>query len=101
MSGILSGVIDNVPFAASTVPVVKLLAPAGAISLLSMGLIVSFGTDVGGNFTPIGASANVIGLPILSKAGVDVEWKDYLKAVVPITFINVLVAGVLFAISYK
>ncbi|MBA4365413.1 MAG: hypothetical protein C0398_05330 [Coprothermobacter sp.] len=101
MSGILSGVIDNVPFAASMVPVVKLLAPAGAVSLLSMGLIVSFGTDVGGNFTPIGASANVIGLSILSKAGVDVEWKDYLKAVVPITFINIFVAGVLFAIFYK
>ena len=101
MSGILSGVIDNVPFAASMVPVVKLLAPAGVVSLLSMGLIVSFGTDVGGNFTPIGASANVIGLSILSKAGVDVEWKDYLKAVVPITFINILVAGVLFAIFYK
>jgi len=101
MSGILSGVIDNVPFAASMVPVVKLLAPAGVVSLLSMGLIVSFGTDVGGNFTPIGASANVIGLSILSKAGVDVEWKDYLKVVVPITFINILVAGVLFAIFYR
>jgi len=101
MSGILSGIIDNVPFAASMVPVVKLLAPAGAVSLLSMGLIVSFGTDVGGNFTPIGASANVIGLSILSKAGIDVEWKEYLKAVVPITFINIFVAGVLFGIFYK
>jgi Na+/H+ antiporter NhaD/arsenite permease-like protein len=101
MSGILSGFIDNVPFAASMVPVVKLLAPASTVSLLSMGLIVSFGTDVGGNFTPIGASANVVGLSILSKAGVDVEWKEYLKAVVPITFINILVAGVLFALFYK
>ena len=101
MSGILSGFIDNVPFAASMVPVVKLLAPASTVSLLSMGLIVSFGTDVGGNFTPIGASANVVGLSILSKAGVDVEWKDYLKAVVPITFINIVAAGVLFALFYK
>lgn len=101
MSGILSGFIDNVPFAASMVPVVKLLTPASTVSLLSMGLIVSFGTDVGGNFTPIGASANVVGLSILSKAGVDVEWKEYLKAVVPITFINILVAGILFALFYK
>jgi Na+/H+ antiporter NhaD/arsenite permease-like protein len=66
-----------------------------------MALIVSFGTDVGGNFTPIGASANVVGLSILSKAGVDVEWKDYLKAVVPITFINVVVAGLMFALFYR
>jgi Na+/H+ antiporter NhaD/arsenite permease-like protein len=101
MSGILSGIIDNVPFAASMVPVVKLLAPAGAVSLVSMGLIVAFGTDVGGNFTPIGASANVIGLSILSKAGIDVEWKEYLRAVVPITFINIFVAGVLFSIFYR
>jgi Na+/H+ antiporter NhaD/arsenite permease-like protein len=101
MSAILSGFIDNVPFAASMVPVVKLLAPTGVVSLLSMALIVSFGTDVGGNFTPIGASPNVVGLSILSKAGVDVEWKDYLKAVVPITFINVVVAGLMFALFYR
>ncbi len=100
-SGILSGFIDNVPFAASMVPVVKLMSPSGVVSLLGMGLIVSFGTDVGGNFTPIGASANVVGLSILSKAGIDVEWKDYLKAVVPITFINILVAGILFALFYR
>jgi Na+/H+ antiporter NhaD/arsenite permease-like protein len=66
-----------------------------------MGLIVSFGTDVGGNFTPIGASANVVGLAILSKAGVDVQWKEYLKAVVPITFINIVAAGIMFALFYK
>ncbi|MGC8721802.1 MAG: SLC13 family permease [Caldisericaceae bacterium] len=100
-SGILSGFIDNVPFAASMVPVVKLLAPTGLISLVSMGLIVTFGTDVGGNFTPIGASPNVVGLSILSKAGIEVEWKDYLKVVVPITFINILVAGGFFLLFYR
>jgi len=100
-SGVLSGFIDNVPFAASMVPVVRALGTSTGVSLLSMGLIVGFGTDVGGNFTPIGASANVVGLSILSKAGVDVEWKDYLKVVVPITFINILVAGVLFVIFYR
>lgn len=100
-SGILSGFIDNVPFAASMVPVVKTLGTGAGVSLMSMGLIVGFGTDVGGNFTPIGASANVVGLSILAKAGVDVEWKDYLRVVVPITFINILVAGVLFVLFYR
>jgi Na+/H+ antiporter NhaD/arsenite permease-like protein len=37
----------------------------------------------------------------LSKAGVDVQWKEYLKAVVPITFINIVAAGIMFALFYK
>jgi len=61
-SGILSGFIDNVPFAASMVPLIKTLSGKVILSTLSMGLIAAFGTDVGGNFTPIGASANVVGL---------------------------------------
>ncbi|NCQ53708.1 MAG: hypothetical protein GW803_06590, partial [Caldiserica bacterium] len=71
------------------------------ITLVSLGLLVSFGTDVGGNFTPIGASANVVGIATLSRAGVEVSWKDYLKVVVPITFLDLLLAGFAFLIFFK
>lgn len=59
-SAILSGFVDNVPFAAAMVPLLKNFTSITTnITLVSLGLLVSFGTDVGGNFTPIGASANV------------------------------------------
>jgi Na+/H+ antiporter NhaD/arsenite permease-like protein len=101
-SAIMSGFVDNVPFAASMVPLLKEFTSAGGlVSLLFLGLIVSFGTDVGGNFTPIGASANVVGLATLSRAGQDVSWKDYLKVVAPITAIDVLLASALFVVFYR
>ena len=101
-SAILSGFVDNVPFAAAMVPLLKNFTSITTnITLVSLGLLVSFGTDVGGNFTPIGASANVVGIATLSRAGVEVSWKDYLKVVVPITFLDLLLAGFAFLIFFK
>jgi Na+/H+ antiporter NhaD/arsenite permease-like protein len=101
-SAILSGFVDNVPFAAAMVPLLKNFTLITTnITLVSLGLLVSFGTDVGGNFTPIGASANVVGIATLSRAGVEVSWKDYLKVVVPITFLDLLLAGFAFLIFFK
>lgn len=102
MSGILSGFVDNVPFAASMVPLLKgFTLLSKTVSLVSLGLIVTFGTDVGGNLTPIGASPNVVGLTVLSRAGVDVTWKNYLKVIVPITILDIFVAGFVFLIFFK
>jgi len=101
-SAILSGFVDNVPFAAAMVPLLKNFTLITTnITLVSLGLLVSFGTDVGGNFTPIGASANVVGIATLSRAGVEVSWKDYLKVVVPITFLDLLLAGFAFLTFFK
>jgi Na+/H+ antiporter NhaD/arsenite permease-like protein len=100
-SGILSGFIDNVPFAASMVPLIKTLSGKVILSTLSMGLIAAFGTDVGGNFTPIGASANVVGLAILKSTGEEeISWGKYIRDVAPITFIELVVADVLFLLLY-
>jgi Na+/H+ antiporter NhaD/arsenite permease-like protein len=102
LSAIISGFIDNVPFAASMVPVLKnIISLEINISLVSLGLLVAFGVDVGGNFTPIGASANVVGITMLSKAGIEITWKDYLKVIVPITLLNILIACFAFLIFFK
>jgi Na+/H+ antiporter NhaD/arsenite permease-like protein len=99
-SSILSGFIDNVPFAASMVPLIKALAGKVPVSLLSMGLITTFGTDVGGNLTPIGASPNVVGLSILRNAGIEVSWGEYIKKVAPITILEIILADILFILMY-
>jgi Na+/H+ antiporter NhaD/arsenite permease-like protein len=96
-SSLISGVIDNVPFAASMVPILKNISSSlSSVSLLSLGLLSAFAVDVGGNFTPIGASANVVGITILDKSGFEVTWIDYLKSIVPITILNILVANIYF-----
>jgi Na+/H+ antiporter NhaD/arsenite permease-like protein len=101
-SAVFSGFIDNVPFAASMVPLIKSFTLLiKNISPLFLGLIVAFGTDIGGNFTPIGASANVVGISVLSRAGIDITWKKYIKIVVPITIFNLLIGGLLFLIFFR
>jgi len=82
------------------VPLLKALARKVPVSLLSMGLITSFGTDVGGNLTPIGASANVVGLSILRNAGIEVSWGEYIKKVAPITILEIILTDILFIFIY-
>ncbi|MEF3244746.1 MAG: anion permease [Caldisericaceae bacterium] len=99
-SSFLSAFIDNVPFAASMVPLIKSLASKVSLSVVSMALITAFGTDVGGSMTPIGASANVVGLSILKSAGIEVTWKDYITKVAPITIVELILAGIFFLVFY-
>lgn len=96
-SAIVSGFVDNVPFAASMVPILKnISSKLPAVSLTVLGLTSAFGVDVGGNLTPIGASANVVGITILDKSGFEITWGDYLKKVVPVTILNILIANLYF-----
>lgn len=68
LSAVASALVDNIPFAATMVPVIKSLGaggPAGFLPVLAWGL--SMGTDIGGSATPIGASANVVGISVAEK----------------------------------
>ena len=62
-----SAFIDNIPFAATMIPVIRSLAEAQGIPLGTLAWALSMGTDIGGNATPIGASANVVGTSIASQ----------------------------------
>lgn len=85
-----SAVVDNVPFAATMAPLIGHLAGSG----MSLGPLVwatALGTDIGGNMTPIGASANVVGLAVYERAtGARVTWGEYLRAAVPATLAAVV-----------
>ena len=74
MSAFLSAFIDNVPFAATMVPVIRELSNQG-FTQHQMAYTVALGADIGGNGTPIGASANVVGLSVAKKSGVHVGWE--------------------------
>lgn len=97
VSAVASAFVDNIPFAATMVPVIKNLAatidPTGSAGVLhTLAWTLSMGTDIGGSATPIGASANVVGTSVAAKNGHIIGWGKYCKAVAPATIIVVLVS---------
>ncbi len=85
VSVVLSAFIDNIPYVATMLPVAKGIALQLGIdpTLIYFGLLV--GATLGGNLTPIGASANIAGLGILRKEGHDVKAATFMKISVPFT----------------
>lgn len=95
-SVVFSAFIDNIPYVATMLPVIKTLTlslPAVSPYLLYFGLLC--GATLGGNLTPVGASANVVGIGILNKAGYKVKNSDFFKIGIPFTLVAVL-GGYLF-----
>lgn len=86
----LSSFIDNIPYVATMLPVVsQITTTANApIYLLYFGLLS--GATLGGNLTPIGASANITTIAILKKEGYNVKLKDYFKIGIPFTLAAVI-----------
>jgi len=100
ISAIASAFIDNIPFAATMVPVIKDLAATSSVDLSVLAWALAIGTDIGGSATPIGASANVVGTSVCAKAGYPVSWKKYLKTAVPATILVLLLATVIILLRY-
>ncbi|MBU1038090.1 MAG: anion permease, partial [Candidatus Omnitrophica bacterium] len=89
---IMSAFIDNVPFLAAMLPVAISMAARLGInpSLFLFGLLI--GASLGGNITPIGASANIVACGLLKKEGYEVKFKDFMKIGVPFTAVAVVAA---------
>lgn len=91
ISAIASAFVDNIPFAATMVPVIQSLAASSGVPLPTLAWALSIGTDIGGSATPIGASANVVGTSVAAKNGYPIGWGRYCKKIAPAT---VLVLGI-------
>lgn len=101
ISAVASAFVDNIPFAATMVPVIKSLAattPGAELATLAYSL--SVGTDIGGSATPIGASANVVGTSVVSKAGHPVGWGKYCKSAIPATAIVLIISMIVIKLRY-
>lgn len=94
ISGVASAFIDNIPFAATMIPIIKSLSVTENIGLPILVWALVMGTDIGGSATPIGASANVVGTSVAAKEGYPVSWARYCKAMVPATIIVLLISMV-------
>ena len=100
-SAIASAFVDNIPFAATMVPIISnLAATCQGIDLHTLAWALSIGTDIGGSATPIGASANVVGTSVAAKEGYPVSWKRYCTKLVPATVIVLLISTIWIFVRY-
>jgi len=91
---LVSGFVDNVPFLLVMIPVVQKLADqmGAPVPLLMFGLLI--GACLGGNLTPIGASANVVTLGLLKRRGHAVGFRHFMRIGIPFTVAAVVPAAV-------
>ena len=94
-SVVISAFIDNIPYVATMIPVIAGLATALNIDPTPLYFGLLSGATLGGNITPIGASANITGIGILRKAGYEVKNKDFFRIGIPFTLVAIIPAYVL------
>jgi len=101
MSILLSAFIDNVPFLAAMLPVAISISNRLGISpsLLLFGLLI--GTSLGGNITPIGASANIVSCGLLKKEGYNVSFGQFMRIGLPFTIAAVIPAYLFIWVVWK
>jgi len=99
-SALASAFIDNIPFAATMIPVIRTLSAAQGVDLACLAWALSMGTDIGGSATPIGASANVVGTSIAAKNGFPVAWGRYCRAQTLPTVLVLAIATLIIFVRY-
>lgn len=100
ISAIASAFVDNIPFAATMVPVIRTLSTATGCPLDVLAWSLAIGTDIGGNGTPIGASANVVGISVAAKNGHMIGWGKYCRYAAPATIIVVTISMLCLFVRY-
>lgn len=100
LSAIASAIVDNIPFSATMVPVIRALSASMGVDLHTLAWTLAIGTDVGGSATPIGASANVVGTSVANKNGYTIGWGQYCKTAIPATIIVITVSMLIIFVRY-
>lgn len=96
----ISAFIDNIPYVATMIPVIGSLAATLGVDPTPLYFGLLSGATLGGNCTPIGASANITGIGILRKEGYEVKNKDFFKIGIPFTFAAIIPAYIYIWLVY-
>lgn len=86
-SAIFSAVVDNIPFVATMIPLIKDIGVLTGVALGPLWWALALGADIGGNATIVGASANVVVSGMAEKEGHKIGFVEYMKVAIPMTFI--------------
>ncbi|MBQ6252847.1 SLC13 family permease [Ruminococcus sp.] len=100
VSAIASAFVDNIPFAATMVPIIQSLAETSGVPISTLAWALAMGTDIGGSATPIGASANVVGTSVAQKNGYPIGWGRYCRKIAPATVIVLAISTVYLFVRY-
>lgn len=92
VSAVASAFVDNIPFAATMIPIIQSLSATTGVALAPLAWTLSMGTDIGGSATPIGASANVVGISAAAQEGHVIGWGKYCKYTVPATILVLIIS---------
>lgn len=92
--GLLSSVVNNVPLAAAAAPLIVAIGGGTGMPVRPLVYAAALGSDIGGSGTPIGASANVVGVGVYRKAGVAVSWREYVRLAFPVMLVSLAAANV-------
>ena len=99
-SVLISAFIDNIPYVATMIPVIAGIATEMGIDSTALYFGLLSGATLGGNCTPIGASANITGIGILRKEGFEVKNADFFKIGIPFTLSAIIPAYILIWILF-
>ena len=102
-SGLASGIVDNIPFTATMIPVIQDLAEAENLSEAQVEPLwwsLALGADFGGNLTLIGASANVVVAGMSERAGQRISFVKFMLYGIPVTLVSLVVATVYVLVRY-
>ena len=94
-SAVASGIVDNIPFTATMIPVIQELARAEGLSeseVRPLWWALTIGADFGGNFTLIGASANVVVAGMSERVGQKISFLQFMAYGIPVTLLSLAVA---------
>ena len=100
-SGILSGILDNIPLVATLIPVIKIAGTTlGEHAIHPLWWSLSLGSCLGGNGTVIGASANVLMVDMAKKNNIPISFTSFLKYSIPITLVSLAMAAIYVHFKY-
>jgi Na+/H+ antiporter NhaD/arsenite permease-like protein len=101
VSAVFSAIVDNIPFVATMIPIIKDMAPAfgGAENLMPLWWSLALGACLGGNGSLIGASANLIVAGYAERAGHRIRFISFMLLAFPMMFLSILVSS--FYIYYR
>ena len=100
LSAIASAFVDNIPFVATMIPMIKEMGALGITNLEPLWWSLALGACLGGNGTLIGASANVIVAGLASKEGYNISFMGFLKVAFPLMLLSIVISHLYVYLRY-
>jgi Na+/H+ antiporter NhaD/arsenite permease-like protein len=100
LSALASAFIDNIPFVATMIPLIKALAEVGGMDISTLWWTLSLGACFGGNGTIIGASANVVVASIAAAHGRPISFMYYFKVAFPFMILSIVISNIYIYLMY-